>query len=419
MNKWIKIGALVLAITFLMTAIGGYTWTWPTLAFSLAIVAGLAYFGVFGLGSGFKKNNLMYIGIGAFVVAFVIGGLNIGGFSFEGLSAGSLWGTGTVAPVPGTIQAPQSGAACPVSAELYGKTATVTLNAYDQESDTPYSGTVGATAYVYNNGHMIATRSTKSAAITSGIAVGDLVSVYGGNSSSTISAGHYYLDPVIGVCVDKQEMPIEIDAHLRASPDDMQITCYDSDGNACSGGTNASQEDYDITLGANEQESFELKFKTNKQNVAFNVFGLATLTVGDIDKCYPNSGQGFTEQIVADALDVIITTDNGDGVDGTQNVTTGWDNVWTLATPNMLSEWESVKWEFIIEAGSTDPANSQTPQTSDICAVVFLDAQYHRGSDGKMYLDYYVHNEDEGMAGIRENITRPLGKQTGTIIEGI
>ncbi len=170
---------------------------------------------------------------------------------------------------------------CDVTDELRGKDTTISLNAYDQEDNTPVSsGAVDMNpTFVFMNGELI-TSTTDTSAYTSlaGFSVGDTITF--------IPANDTYYGDVQTVCINKQDKAIQLDAHAIAGATDMQMTAFNSDGNPLSAGT-SSEDDYTMALGVNSDELITVKLKVNAEDIAFNLGAFASYPFTDVDEARP------------------------------------------------------------------------------------------------------------------------------------
>jgi hypothetical protein len=267
--------------------------------------------------------------------------------------------------------------------------------------------------------------ATGNGGTLSGSSVGDVITIYEDGTNRTC-----YIEPKT-VCIDAQSMTVTLDAWRTASDSkystsDAQITCYDNTGAAaCSTGTNTSEEDWDITLGASQIDSFYLKLAENAANRAIRLGGIAMYDDGQIEKCYPKDGQGFTSVAVPTFLSgATLYLSNGTVTGlGTANQTrSGWEKLYKLSTPVLLNQWDSMKYQFIIDATTTDPATRLSMEgagTSDVCGFVFLDTAYALDSNSVPQMDFYQHDIAEANIGINENVSMPVGGDFSGTIEGI
>ena len=322
--------------------------------------------------------------------------------------------TATITPVqtvpsvisPGTLTTCQQA----VSPDILGLSATIFANAYDREANQPFAAAVDTTWWLVQNGQIQAYTDSTAASAT-GFSVGDVVSVYGGGTT-------YYATPQPTICLDTQSYALDIDVHTIATIQNLQITGYDSTSAATlSAGTNASQENYDIVLGADQVDVFYLKLQVNTSNVAFQLTGIATVASNDIKDVEPINDQGLTKVTLPDFLNILITGDHGVGV-GT-NFSTGYDDLWLLDQPIMLHEWDEVKYKFTIEASSTDPATNNDPAAGDNALVCFLDGAWSRAGDGAIKYGIYQLDDSEANVGLTEEVSLPMTSGTCVNVEGI
>ena len=345
--------------------------------------------------------------------------------------AGSLTGsvTGATTPVvtPSTVTAASTSSCIALAREInpdnVGKAAVPLLTAYDYESNTPTSANVDTAAYVYVNGVYSDTVSTKGAAISNRVNVGDVVSIYGGNNSAT----GYYLEPVESYCVTKTNEPIALRAHnFTGKSGTAFITGYDSTGSATlSAGTVAGEEDYDITLSANQKDVFYIKFQNLHSNSAFQLSAVATRVTNDIDSCGPHADDSglWSESVIPKFLKNVQLT-NGTGTSG--NITGGYSSVWKLKTPVLISEFDDVKYKFTIVAGATNPATAAGDlSASDNCVVSFFDGGWSKDENNQPYFDIYTHDTAQSNLAQARDISdgttynTVIGKYYSTLIEGI
>ena len=123
-----------------------------------------------------------------------------------------------------------------------------------------------------------------------------------------------------------------------------------------------------------------------------------------------------------DFLDLALTphnlNENATGGGG-ENVTTGFGDLWVLANPIMLHEWDEVKYKFSITAGGTDPAANEDPSSSDVAIICFLDGTWARASDGTIKYGIYQQDENEANVGATEGTSQPMTSGACVQIEGI
>ena len=401
--KLLMFAAVFLAIYWvLLPVIGFKASTLVSILFTLGIVLVLDYF---------KILPVFPIPLQKRVKLFLMIGL----IGFSLWSAGyfaSLKGLfpGTVVTTPPTEKTELKG--CVVSEELKGKTATVYVNAWDLESDQPYSSAVDLTTncWVYRNGNKpinyVGTTTDTSSGTISGFSVGDTIYIYCGGSS-------YYVEPVEEFCIDTQTPTVNLNAHKMVSESDLQITAYDDTGSATL--SSATYADYYITMGAGEKKAIYLKLKVNTANKAFNFGGWAIAKFYNISDVEPQDVEATYEKIgtpnFAEGVNVKVNESAGTTI--TKDYT-----IWKASSPILLREWDSIKEQFVIESDSTnDPVGNEGTTNFNGVAIVALDMQYARGADGKVYLDVYQHDSGEANVGLAEDLTSPYGKTSGVLIE--
>jgi len=348
------------------------------------------------------------------IVVFAVGGFAMLPMVGDILNPDAIMGG--AAPISGAVTTVPAGTTgvCPVSAELAGKDATVTVLAYDQQSNTPYSSSVtGAIDYYYQLNGGPVRRGQGLTSITA--SVGDELKIYerGENTSQS-----YYVEPVTK-CITKQTDSVEVRVHKKATLANMQVTGYDRTGGTALTDGDSKTEDYHVTLGADETEKIFLELSTQAANVARREFAVAVLTTNDIKDARPTDSV-WTEAIVADFLDVDVANNTAGTALG--NITGGYEKVYTLSSARMLPEWEYSKYGFTIEAGSTDPTGNDADfNAGDLAIFCFLDAAGSRDKSGAITaMDYYQHDDSQGDVGVADygEITVPIGKDTCTVIEG-
>jgi hypothetical protein len=227
---------------------------------------------------------------------------------------------------------------------------------------------------------------------------------------------------------------LTINAHTAAATTDLVITCYDSTGaSELSAGTNSSQEDYGITLGANGEDTFYCKIKLNAADKAYHLAAIAVSAFNDIrdvrleafDKAtgitLTESQKTFSSGYLPLYLSNAKITCDTSGACGSSNTNvTGYDRVYVLDEPILLHEWDEVQYQFTIYASSTDPTTTTEFGNSDMGIICFLDAVWDRDyQDGKEYFTYYTRDTDENDVGVSNTVSYPVGKDDCVVIEGI
>lgn len=349
------------------------------------------------------------------VVAVVLGGF-VTTTTLTTLGASIMPGETIVAPVMPVTPTPDALLGCiedvrAINPDNVGESATISLNAWDLESNTPYSGAVNTTCWLYKNGNS-ATDYVKIITDTdteeeTGFAMGDTIYIYCGDTS-------YYTDPLEGYCIKEERPTINLNSHAIVAESNMQITGYDdTGGTALSAGT-STQEDYYVTMGADEEQSVYLKLKNNVANKAYDHCAWGTVVMGNLSSFKPASG--YTKVETPDSMSNIAVAVNETG---SIAVTSSYLMYKRNEGIMRLHEWQSIKPEFVIKSGTNDPLQTDNNDDANpsLAIAISMDCQYAKGTDGVPYRDFYAHTSSEADVGLAETETSPLGKQVGVIIE--
>lgn len=411
MNKYLMFGIGFILLIWLMSVFTGLAMfgitTMLTAVLVLALFQKFKVFRLLPISTKHENIAIILIIVAMFFTGSIGTLLSGLGVPIPDLSEGVP--SGEILPDDGPTSQEVTGCAASVSDYIRGSQATATVNAYDQASDTPLSSAVDGTIYIIDSSGGVTKSTDTSDYSMNKYSVGDTVSIKGGDSS-------YYIVPTGALCIDREAFPIDIDAYAVASYSDLEISGYDDTGSSTlSAGTNTSEEDYDITLGANEESTYYLKLKQNTANKAFNLYAVGTSVFNDIDESEPLDGvwTKVTTPKFLKGLELDISDGHGE-----DNATDVDFTTWTLDEPILLEEWDSVKYQFNIVAGSTNPTTNTVASSSDMAIVCFFDAIHGRGDDG-MYMDFYSHDNDESDVGMSNHHLLPIGKNDCTVIEGI
>ena len=292
-----------------------------------------------------------------------------------------------------------------------GKAATITVNGYDQESNTPYSAAVDINPVsFYRNdntavNHVLATTDTSAYSLT-GLNVGDMIYAYGGSAT-------YYMDPREGVCINVVGFPLELSGHAIAAESDMEAKLYADSGsnNELSSGT-ALEDDYTVALGANDEEDFYYKLKVNSANKAFQLGGIATAkfyNISSVDVISSNFVKVPTPKYL-ESIDISVNETAG------TNVSKDY-TLFKRTTPLLLHEWESIEVKVVVETDATnDPIDASGTATANNFAIIAVDSAWSRGDDGTSVLDVYQHDSAESNVGLVETVNSPIGGQIGIMV---
>ena len=296
-----------------------------------------------------------------------------------------------------------------VSTELFGKSATLNLKCFDNAGATRTDiGACPVTAYD-SAGKTLATNSGVVDSVTT--TAGNSINLYAGNSS-------YYCNKIEGIEMTVLEVFEEMECYAIIDTEtNADTSAFDEDGNALTTGT-TNEEDFEITLSADEKKAFELKWKQGDTDTAYWFAGWAVITNGDVQEVLMTS-DGFTKVVTPLYLDNKQVSFN---TTQANNLTSGYDYVYRLDEPVLLLEFDSLRHELTIKASAsgTDARDGSSSDTlSDLAIFMAVDAQWEIGKDGKMYFDFYQHDDSEGNVGEVETVISPYGDDMGCIIEAV
>lgn len=392
-----------------------FTSFWMGLVFSIGVLLFLKIFfpdGIIGSAVPLTSTYAALIGIVLIIFSTV-------GFSgFFGMMQGSVSGTGMEVPsfiIPEAVVTTPAGtaAACAVSPEILGTTATATVNAYDYEANSPLTSSVDTAYNVYD-------------ASSWSIASMDNFVQNSGDSTSgsiaTLKAGHqytflgnqstsYYVEPNEGVCMDGQQKTVNIKAHAILSETNLASVGYDDTGATAL--TAATHADYTVAVGASEEKTFYWKLKNNVANKAYYMCAVGTLALTNTStvNVYDENGGAIVTQATTPLWlkDVSVGTNSTGGATLTRTYT-----VWKLNTPVLLEEFESKKFMIKVKATANEPAGVDAAGGfGSGFAAIGIDCQYNKGDDGKVYFDIYDHTATEADSGMAEVPASPLGLTGG------
>jgi len=412
LNRWIWFIVLLLAVYFVLAPWLGLSGSlWVTVAFAFALALTLDYFNVLRIFPFKLKRNI------ALILMVVLWGFTAysAGWLSGILPTGAVTTTGFKEPT----RVPKAG--CSVSEELRGKAATITVNAWDLESNTPYSSPVdfATNCFDYKNGNsptsFVGNSSDTSSGSLGGYVVGDTLYMYCGGST-------YYGESIEGWCIDNQYPTLVINAHTISTADSSNsITVYDNTGGTVlsTGAGTDGDSDYYMSLGAGADDSIYVKLKVNAANKAYQFCAWGVAEFYNISKVSPQNVEATytnvpTPQHMKSISIRVNTSGSNTDIDG-QDYT-----VYRASAPIMLHEWDSIKEKFVVEADDTyDPIGGNTgtnQSTLNGFAILAKDCTYSRGDDGKVYLDFYQHDSAQADVGMDEVETSPAGKTDSTLI---
>jgi len=288
---------------------------------------------------------------------------------------------------------------------LSGKAATIYINAYDKED---YSlGEVYPNYYVVDSaGNFIVDGVNANSANS---VVGEVLSFYGKDD------GTYYVDPKLNWKVPNEAPTVNLDAHTSMAEAGGVVTGYDRTGSATLTADDDADNtnDYSMTLGANQEETFFLELQNTDSESLYQVGAICVFWNNDIAEVTVES-DGWTKVDMPKSIrDASISIANDAGTAFTMD----YDQCYVPSKPIQLHEWDRLKVEFKVKAGTNNPSAN----AGDSFGAIFLDSGYYKGSDGKVYLDFYTHDNEESTSavGIDETEASPQGLQIGAAIEGL
>lgn len=433
MSNMIGVIALIAILLAAFIWFMGFGLVLSTVALVVAIVAALKYANVsFARGFPTNRKQSMWVALIAFLLFLAP---SFGWIEDFSLWPGELGPGGGAGDEGGDDLDDMSASDCwsRATEELRGKSSTPTLNAYDQQSNTPRSAAVDCNpTYVYLDGQYLASTSDTSdyASITNAV-VGKVLDIY--------PAGTTYYGEHKSVCIDSEGQGVELAVHTIASDANMDVTCTDdTNAAALSAAGNTTQSDYGITIGAEGEESFYCKWKTNDPDEAFQfaaiaigyeegtsdtIDGVSVVGIDEInnDNGYDDdsAGRSFSKETIPKFIQNHGIWISGEEDATAGNATDGYEDYYELNEPILLEEWESINVQFTVEAGGTDPTADVDDDPSGKTAFYLygIDATYTMASDGMMEMSTYTLDTSEDNVGLTELLYSPVGSTLGVAVE--
>ena len=348
-------------------------------------------------------------------IALLGGGLLLGGLipgiSLPGATITPSAPVATVSPVGTTA----TSCLASVSDEIKGTSATLTLNGYNLAVDSPYASAADSgTAYIFKSDKLtdgtaatfVSSGSDTTAGSVTGVKVGEVVSVGGGNAS-------FVIEPVDGLCINGQQVAVVLKSHGVQAISSMDSTNYDSTGST-ELGTGTESIMYTAAMGASEESVYFHRIKNNGANGDFwlGAVGLATFT--NISDAFPGGASAGLFVKVGTPLflkDAIINTSYTSP--GTAGTMTRSYTPYKLNSPVLLTEFQEFKYQYNVKSTTADPVGAVNTTAWSGVAGIGLDMCWVRGTDGKMYFDFWDHTATEGNCGATEGIRYPNDDNTG------
>lgn len=410
------VGVLALLAVFLLPAAGMTVTIGVAIMLAIATVLIGKQFGYFKSVNPIPNPYSILIGLVIIVFAF--------GISLSSLTSGLAGGITAQVTQPQTItqQTTQLAsdaciqAAKAVNPDNVGKAATVTLNAYDQSTDNPYSAAVDTTVYVFrsktaaeaNNANYVFTGTDTSAASVTGVNVGDTVTIVGGNVT-------YYMDALQGHCVTSVNDNVNLNVWAIPAESSLLTVVYTDTTGSTAMTTGSSGTDYTEALGASQIKAHALKLTNNVANRAYQLGGYGFAVLTNISSITVND-PAFSLTTTPNYLSNVAIGANNSA----QNTITRSYSVYKLNTPMVLTEFAEKKIPFTVTVSSNEPVACHGCSVESGYAGVALDTSWTRGSDGKAYQDIHDHSLAGGVdgnnVGMSETVASPNGLDSGFLV---
>jgi hypothetical protein len=266
----------------------------------------------------------------------------------------------------------------------YGEQATIEFNCFDQELDTVAEVTVNASIFRVGESTPIKEKGKWDTSSTLTAAVGERLNFYPIYTSSAL----YYGDPVLDLLVDKENMYVSVNCYNATTAGAVNATAYENDGvtELTPGGSYA--QNFTFPIGAGETDQFFIKVKNIHKDDVYWFCGFAW---------------NYTDNIT----DVEIL-DAGWAKDSVPQHLTAYDldEIWTHDVIE-LHEWDWQKFEFSVEAGSTDPI-------TDEIYILIKDCAYYEKVDKTIGFGYADDTPDEADVGMTDAIASEVVILTAT-----
>lgn len=307
-----------------------------------------------------------------------------------------------------------------VSDNIRGTSATINLDTFNREANTKTNiGTTGV--YILDSVSKKPIESNLAASTSTKVFVSELVDIYPLTGNST-----YYGDPQYNVCINSQQLALELSGHAAATTSQMQITGYDNTGsNTLTAGT-TNNDDYTLTIGASATDTFYTKLKTNAANVIYNLGAVTVITnnqtkavslVGSDKNGYTYT-TGYIPLFLQGPMNISYNTTN---VFASHS---GVSRLYTVSPTMNLKAWDTVKMQWQVDTKAVDPVawTDTTGVATDLSngktysAISFINNQWAVDKNGIPQYDYYQHDTNEASVGVNANTANPLGKTTGVVI---
>jgi len=390
------------------------------------LAAGAISAGVLALLKSLKIANLFPYKTSVLTAVIILAaGLFFGGL-LPGLSVPSIGAPAATALPTATVATQVSSATdceASVAPDIKGTSATVTLNAYDLESNTPYSAAVDAgTVFVFRTAKLadgdstnfvVSTSDTTANGVT-GFKTGEVISMAGGNTTG--AGGRYYIETAEGICLKGQQNSVNLNAHLWETDAEVDTTIYDSTSSVELGAGTVGL-DYTAAQGASSEITYYWRIRPNSADNALWLGGVGLSVFQNITSAQPvGAGAGLFSIVPTPNYlrDINFPTAAEAGGGGGNNMTRTY-TIYKLKNSLLMHEFDEFKFPFSVRASSNDPTGAPNTTTWSGVTGIVLDQAYVRGADGRMYLDIHDHANlgSEANVGLGESVSSPNGGTSG------
>jgi len=291
-----------------------------------------------------------------------------------------------------------------------GDGATVTVDVYDVEASSQTEVLAMPLAVFKADGTKLKDVSSFTSATTvANVKVGESISFAGGNSS-------FYVDaPTDLFVISGVQETVVLNGHQIAGESSMAVTCYDDTGStALTANGNTTHADYQMALGTGQSKKMFCKLANNDDYSLFQLGAICTGTMNTTKSIKP-TGSEWEAVAVPDGLaeDINYWTSDTSAL-----ATDGeYDACYRRTSALPLKAWDdtgNIPFEVKAEAGKDPTADSK-----NMGVILFVDSAWAEGADGKMYFDFFQHDDskDVNTVGMAETDNSPIGKQVGTVID--
>ena len=280
-----------------------------------------------------------------------------------------------------------------------GKSATLNINSYDLAGNS--ESEVYPSYYIFDkDGNLLVDGA--SANTTSTTTCNELT-LYGAGEDAS-----YYIDSGAKE-IESESVTVKLEGYKIVTESNLAITGYDDALSGLTAETNSNKSaeiDYALgDFGADECNTYNFKFKNGEADSSFRLGAICVGWGGDVEDVILSDSDWEKGYLPEELSDATITTHND-----TNTAKTGdWKRCYvpTSGKYKQFDEWDSEMFEFTVCATSTAPVEN----TGDFGVINFFDVGTEKGKDGKVYEDFYVHDDDEEVTdvGMSEDTVSSIG----------